>query len=215
MANHSLSILSLNARGLRDVKKRTNLFFWLKKKKVDITFLQETYWTENLTSKIESNWDGEIIFSPGTEHSKGTAILFKKGLQYQILNKHKTEDSRMILINIKIEEKIFTMINIYAPNNMSERKVFFNKIQKWINKFAMNEQNIFIGGDFNHTDIPILDRLNFQNTLQASDQSTPNYKTLLSTYNLHDIWRKMNPNKKQFTYRECSRIDKFLISTEC
>lgn len=212
MTNHCLSIFSLNARGLREARKRSNLFYWLEKKKVDITFLQETYWTNNMEAQLKLGWEGEVIFSQGTEHSKGTAILFRKDLQYQLLNTHKTEDSRMILSNIKIEEKIITLINIYAPNSTTDRKAFFNKIQKWINKFALNEEALIIGGDFNYTDRPILDRFNFQDASKYLDPSTSNYKTLIANHNLHDIWRDMNPNKQQFTYRECSRIDKFLIS---
>ena len=168
-----------------------------------------------MATKLESNWEGGFIFSQGKEHSRGTAILFRKEFQVNILNTHKTEDSRMILTNIKVEDKVFTLINIYAPNSSTERKVFFNKIQKWINKYALNEEALIIGGDFNYTDQPSIDRLNLQSVLQSSDQSTPSFKTLVSNYNLHDIWREMNPNKQQFTYRECSRIDKFLVSESC
>ena len=32
------------------------------------------------------------------------------------------------------------------------------------------------------------------------------YKTLLRTYSLQDIWRLMHPNKKQFSYKEISRL---------
>ena len=49
MAN--IKIMSLNTRGLRDVRKRTNLFFWLKEKKFNICLLQETYWTVDMKSK--------------------------------------------------------------------------------------------------------------------------------------------------------------------
>ena len=122
-----------------------------------------------MVAQLKSDWKGEIIYSQGTEHSKGTAILFRKDLQYQLLNTHKTEDSRMILSNIKIEDKIITLITIYAPNSITERKVFFIKIQKWINKFALNEEALIIGGDFNFTDRPILDRFHFQHTSQYLD----------------------------------------------
>ena len=82
-----------------------------------------------------------------TIHSKGTAILFSD--KFEIIDSHLSEDSRIILVNLKIEEESFSLLNIYAPNNMSDRKSFFFKIQKWIDKFAINEQKIIIGGDFN------------------------------------------------------------------
>lgn len=80
-----------------------------------------------MVAQFKSGWKGEIIYCLGTEHSKGTATLFRKDLQYQLFNIHKTEDS---LSNIIIEDKIITLIKNYAPNSTIERKVFFNKIQK-------------------------------------------------------------------------------------
>lgn len=208
---HSHIITSLNVRGLREHKKRSNLFFWLRKKQFDITLIQETYWTEELTTKLQKEWEGKILLNSGTQHSKGTAILFKGNLNCEILNVHKSDDSRIILTNIKLEDKTITLINIYAPNQISERKTFFNKVQKWINKFSLNDQEIILGGDFNHTEINYLDR-RVPASQSTNDASTVTYKALLAKYDLHDIWREMHPDKKSYTYRECSRLDKFVVS---
>ena len=124
MAGH-LSIFSLNSRGLRDKKKRENLFYWLKEKNPGIIFLQETYWTEEILSNIEREWGSKILLSQGTYHSKGTAILFNKNISFDLLNVHKSEDGRMILANIKYDDKHITLINIYAPNNQNDRKKLF------------------------------------------------------------------------------------------
>lgn len=40
---NDLKIISLNVRGLREPKKRSDFFFWLKEKKFDICLLQETF----------------------------------------------------------------------------------------------------------------------------------------------------------------------------
>ena len=73
-----------------------------------------------------------------------TAIRFRT--KFDIVNSHKSEDSRILLVNLKIEDEILTLVNIYAPNNVSERKTFFSKIQKWIEKFALNDQKLIMGG---------------------------------------------------------------------
>ena len=99
---------------------------------------------------------------------------------------------------------------IYAPNNQSERKLFFIKLQKWISKYSINNENIIVGGDFNHTESYILDR--HENSYDAKDISSSAYKSLKEKYNLHDIWRDLHPNIKQFTYLDKSRLDKFLVS---
>ena len=124
MASQSLSILSLNVRGLRDHKKRNTFFYWVKKKQNDTVFLQETYWTDDLLHQIDREWEGKCILNPGSKHSKGTTILIDKKLKYELINTPKSEDGRILLINIKAMSKDLTLMNIYAPNSPRERKVF-------------------------------------------------------------------------------------------
>ena len=74
-----------------------------------------------------------FIFNPGSTHSKGTAILINKNIStsLQVVNiTHKSDDGRILLINTCIDDKEFCFINIYAPNNQSERKLFFFKNSK-------------------------------------------------------------------------------------
>ena len=69
---------------------------------------------------------GKVLLSKGTNHSKGTAILLKKYLNYNLINIHSSEDGRIVLINIKVEDKELTLMNLYAPNHLCERKHFFS-----------------------------------------------------------------------------------------
>ena len=96
-----------------------------------------------MTLKLQKEWEGDILLNFGSQHSRGTAILFKN--KHDFLNIHSSEDSRIQLVNLKVDDQIMTIINVYAPNNVSERKTFFPKIQKWIEKFALNENHIIIG----------------------------------------------------------------------
>ena len=160
-------------------------------------------------AKLQREWKGDILLNFGSQHSKGTAILFKG--KYNIIDVHKSEDSRIILANIKIDDKTFTVLNIYAPNIPNERKHFFLKIQKWVDKFAQNEQALLIGGDFNFTEENRLDRATRN---EIKDVSATSFKSLTTSRNLLDVWRHLHPHKKQFTYKDISRLDKFLISTE-
>ena len=128
----------------------------------------------------------------------------------QVVNIHKSDDGRILLINTCIDDKEFCFINIYAPNNQSERKLFFLKIQKWISKYSINNENIILGGDFNHTESNSLDRN--ENSCDAKDISSTAYKSLKEKFDLHDIWRDLHPKTKQFTYLDKSRLDKILVS---
>ena len=96
--------------------------------------------------------------------------------------------------------------------HLGKGKFFYNKVQNWIQRYAVNEQNIILGGDFNNAEIKRLDRND--TSLGPADVSDTAYKTLLRTYSLQDIWRLMHPNKKQFSYKEISRLDKFLLSND-
>ena len=70
-----------------------------------------------------------------------------------------------------------------------------------------------MGGDFNHTDLNGLDRKTSAAT--QNDVSDKTLKELCNSIRLVDIWRQMHPNKQQFTYKNISRIDKFLASENC
>ena len=52
----------------------------------------------------------------------------------------------MVLANVKLDDKNMTLINIYAPNSQNDRKTFFNKILKWSLLYALNKDEIIMGG---------------------------------------------------------------------
>ena len=217
MPAESFRIISLNCRGLRDKQKRQNLFFWIKNNHYHIILLQETFWINDDKKDIEKEWGGKVFLNPGTLHSKGTAILLNNSIIDESLNLatkdvHLSDDGRIILLNLAIENKEFSLINIYAPNSPKDRKPLFDKIGKWITKFSINNETI-IGGDFNLTETQ-KDRAACKTGLQdqLNDASICTYKNLMKNYNLKDIWREMHPDKTQFTFREISRLDKFLVS---
>ena len=79
MTDHSLNLLSLNARGLSNFRKRRTIFTWCRKRTSDI-FLQETHSTLSTQLKWKNEWGAELICSHGSSNSRGVAILIKKGL---------------------------------------------------------------------------------------------------------------------------------------
>ena len=42
----AFNLVSINSQGLQNVNRRQNIFNLIKKQKYDITFLQETHWTD-------------------------------------------------------------------------------------------------------------------------------------------------------------------------
>ena len=75
---NSLNFHSFNVRGLRDHKKRWEIFHWLKKShrgKDYIHLLQETHSTENDVDTWRKEWGADIFLSHGDSNSKGVAFL--------------------------------------------------------------------------------------------------------------------------------------------
>ena len=80
----------------------------------------------------------------------------------------------MNLANIKIEVKIMTLINIYAPNSQNDRKsFFFNKVLKWSTQYSINIEEILMGEDYNCVESHKLDRN--ENTQYTTDTSLKSY----------------------------------------
>lgn len=51
-------------------------------------------------------------------------MLFRKNLNVEILNVKKSIDGRKILLNVEFDSEIFTIVNIYAPNDINKGIVF-------------------------------------------------------------------------------------------
>jgi hypothetical protein len=44
-----------------------------------------------------------------------------------------------LLINVEINNAIYTIINIYAPNNMNKRNTFFKQVDRFINEYSIGQ----------------------------------------------------------------------------
>ena len=129
----TLHIGSLNVRGLNDKVKRNNVYRWIDEKKYDICLIQETFCTKESRAKFDRDWKGKILHSfTNSSHSRGVAILLNKSTKYSIITSHTDELGRIILLNIKIEDLDYTIVNVYAPNSLSDRIQFFKGLSSFI-----------------------------------------------------------------------------------
>ncbi len=71
----SFSVLSLNARGLRDLVKCKALFLFSRQFGSDFVFFQESHSNDKDVNFWKSQWGREIWFSHGSEHSAGVSCL--------------------------------------------------------------------------------------------------------------------------------------------
>ena len=213
--SEKLNICSLNCQGLGQKEKRERLNLWCKNQKCNILFIQESHFIEKHENVINNEIKGKLYHSFGNSQSRGVTILIKDNIKYKTINETRDNDGRIILINIELDGNIFTLLNVYAPNIRRNRNSFFKKVNNIINN---NRLGILImGGDMNES-LTSFDR----KSISPNNQNKPvnSLKQLIKKYKLIDIWRELNQNSSQFTWRRknnrsvASRIDFFLISPD-
>lgn len=108
------------------------------------------------------------------------------------------------------------LFNVYGPNNDNNAARFYDHLLAVLKKEDLAyEDKIIIGGDFNCPLNPILDK---QGGITITRRKiVDRIEEIQTTFNLHDIWRVKNPNKKSFTWSQKSpfifcRLDYWLIS---
>ena len=67
----------------------------------------------------------------------------------QVIDTHSRDDICKLVLNAEIENKMFTFVNIYAPNNENERHMYFDNMIPWIRQCTGCNYDIIIAGDFN------------------------------------------------------------------
>lgn len=203
----TLRVLSLNVRGLNNDSKRLSLYQWLEEKKIDIICLQETFCMKKSINKFNKYYKGNIYHAfTDSPHSRGVCIMLNENLEYEFINKHVSDDGRKILINIKINGEIYTIVNMYAPNGVKERICFLKKSKAWIKRYTEDIDRLIVCGDMNCC-MNVKDRKN-----ENGDKSNTQLCNVAKYLNVKDTWREMNPQSVDFTFKDISRIDYILIS---
>ena len=126
----------------------------------------------------------------------GQAILFAEFFRGKIQHIQKDESGRVLSIVFSMNKQSFQIINIYGPNKPYKRERCFQTLTNYVT----NVSNTIIGDDFNMVE-NLNDRLggSICNThLVGSNALTK----LIKNQNLHETWRKINPNKSEFTYHQ-------------
>lgn len=208
-----LKILSLNVRGIRNPNKRRAMFCYLKQQKATIFCLQETYSQPDDEKIWSAEWGGKIVFCHGTAHSKGVCILLNPNSSINFDVVQSDHQGRILISKLKIFEETFFIVNIYAPTDYREQNEFIKNLSEFLVR-KTDTPRLIIAGDWNCT-------------LSKADKSggvvwkSTNYRdavsNLMNELNLIDIYRKLHPNTKSFTYESKtinlkSRIDFILVS---
>ena len=206
----SLRIASLNVRGLGSSSKLYKIIYELNNLRCDVIFLQETHVScRKRADLFEKLWKGRCFWSFGTSKSAGVAVVFSPNFSGNIIRFLTDSDGRILSLLIDFNICVLNLVNIYAPNTITDRKAFFSALHS----FFISSGLLLLGGDFNCID-NVLDKLNCA-TVPSADKVS--LVSLMSDFSLVDVWRKRNPRKITFTWSnndqsQASRIDRFFLA---
>lgn len=207
-----INFVSFNVNGFRSQAKRTKIMEYIIKLKADLFFMQESHLAKS-EEKYLSNSNFNLMYSASyNSRQRGVAILVHKRILFTLNNAIADPDGRFIIVQATIYNKLFTLVNIYAPNNDDTQ--FFHNIFGKLSDMSVNSI-IIIGGDFNTTLDPIIDSSNLKLTKQS--QTARTLRKYMDDFGLSDVWRAKHLTKREYTFqslahRSCSRIDFFLAN---
>ena len=213
----NINICSLNCQGLgtNDPRKRRDVFNYLRGKQFSILCLQDTHFSGEIERFVQSEWGYKAVFSSFSTRSRGVAVLFANNFEFKIHNTvHDTSSGNFLIIDLTIDSKRITLVNIYAPNH--DDPLFFENINNLIN--SQGNKDIIVLGDWNLVLNPMKDTKNYKTI--NNPKAREKVSGLIADYNLVDVWRDANPESLKFTWKrrinkntfQMARLDFVLIS---
>jgi exonuclease III len=199
--------MSINANGLRTMGKLNRI---VQMKNSDILCIQETHWDNVCVLEVKKIWRDFIYVNNGRGNSSGVAILLRKDVVENVKKIYNDNNGRILILDFEYMNRVFRIINIYAPNNEIERRNLFLELGKWC------KGNCILVGDFNVK----MNRLDMsRGAIFRSDVSRGVLRKIMCENSLIDIWRDENPNKRGFSRRQVvlgelkqTRIDLVLVN---
>ncbi len=155
-----------------------------------------------------------------TTNSRGVGILISNKLQTTIHNTYKDMDCNLLIIDVTITGKRFTLGSVYGPNTDTES--FFTDIIHTCESYG--NPNVILGGDWN-TNVdgrPTNSNIDTINMVDIPSRRRLRWlDNLCNRIGLSDPYRHFYPDRREFTYipnavanQNRSRLDFFLVTND-
>lgn len=178
--------------------------------KADIIFIQETHLRADSITKLQDHYYPTAFHTTtSTSKSKGVSTLLAKNCPFQLTETLADVNGRYLFLKGTLFGQSHT--NVYALN--SQQVTFFRELTNTLTAFQ--DGIIILGGDLNVSLNPLQDTSTGTSSLQNAALRA--IKSQLQTLLLHDTWRTLNPNGRDFTFfftphNQYSRIDYLFLS---
>ncbi len=203
-----LKFSSWNVRGFNKIVKLKQVLDRINQLKGNIIFLQESHLLREDTSRVSKRWPWQVFSAPYTSHTRG---VIHKSVPFQMHKQYVDPQGRFIILNELIVNIQVTLISIYAPNE--DDPSFYQNLFYTISTYSWQ---YVIGGDFNCVLDIQLDRSTGIDSTHLKSRKI--IKKIVKDLHLTEIWRHLNPNKREYscfsnTHKTYSRIDYFIVSS--
>ena len=89
------------------IKKRRDVFNFLRSKRFSIYFLQDTHFTLEKDILIRSEWGYEWFFSSKSSNSRGVAVLLNNNFDFKLHHIFRNNGGNLIIMDMTICNKLY------------------------------------------------------------------------------------------------------------
>lgn len=185
-------LLPLNAKGINTPEKRSEFLRFFSKSRAHVVFLQETHFRTDAIPRISDRKYPTVFHSTSsTSKTKGVSILIAATTNFEQSDVYSDPEGRYLPQHWTIPVLTLTML-------------LFTQL---FGRDAYSDLNLALN--------PLLDCSSGKTALPY--RCIRSIKQLLTSFTLHDSWRFLHPNTKDYTFfshphDSYSRLDYFLIS---
>ena len=156
---------------------------------------------------IKRQWKGDIYFAHGTANARGVSVLIHPRLNQIVKQVRSDNEGRIVNILLDIDDHILNIVNVYAPNNDSERGAFLIDLNRFLS--SSHENNNADNGDFNCIFDAKLDK--FGGDSNSIHLAVFYLNALIARFALCDIWRRRHNDERNFTWTRKNISDNSVI----
>ena len=104
----------------------------------------------DVKKKWNSDFQGQLFFSHGKTNFCGVAIGYYEKKSFELWSKFNDKSGRVLIPEVKIENKVLLLINVYNANTENEQLSTLSDLSNILEKISdINNTSILFGGDFN------------------------------------------------------------------
>ena len=114
-------------------------------------FLQETYYSVDVKKKeMEQRFSRTVAFLHDKTNSCGVTIEYHRKKSFGLLRKFNDKSGRVLIIEVKIENEVLVLFNLYNANMENEQLSTLSDLSNMLERINdINNKRIVFPGDFN------------------------------------------------------------------